>query len=121
MTTDIKERVFDKSALFSPGNGRDYLKTPEGEIFSINGLYCDQDGTINRYGRYVKIIDIRWTVVVWRDCYIGLNPDFSDKTERRLIFNGENRDEEILARYGYRMERDAEGYKNIVLTSQEAE
>lgn len=114
MTTDIRERVFDRSALYSPGNGRDYIKTPEGEIYSINGLYCDQDGNVARYGRYVKIIDIRWTVVVWQDCYTGLNPDFSYKTERRLIFSGDNTDEGILAHYGYRMERDAEGYKNIL-------
>lgn len=114
MTNDIRERVFDKSTLYSPGNGRDYLKTPEGEIYSINGLYCDQDGTVNRYGRYVKIIDIRWTVVIWQNCAVGLNEDYSYKTERRLIFNGDQRDEEILAHYGYRMERDAEGYKNVL-------
>ena len=113
MTTNIKEQVFPKSSLFSPGNGRDYLKTPEGEIFSINGLYCDKDGNQDRWGSYAKVIDIRWTVVIWQDCYVGLNPDYSYKTERRLVFTGDNRDEEILARYGYRMERDAEGYKNV--------
>jgi hypothetical protein len=114
MTTNIRERIFDKSALYSPGNGRDYLKTPEGEIFSINGLYCAEDGTIDRYGRYVKIIDIRWDVVVLQDCAVGRNADFTAITERRLIFRGDARDEEILAHYGYRMERDAEGYKNVI-------
>jgi nucleoside-specific outer membrane channel protein Tsx len=113
MTTNIKEQIFLKSALYSTPNGRDYLKTPEGEIFSINGLYCDQDGNQDRWGSYVKIMDVRWTVVVWRDCAVGLNPDYSYKTERRLQFSGDNKDEEILAHYGYRMERDSEGYKNI--------
>jgi hypothetical protein len=117
--TNIK-RVLDKDTLYSPGNGRDYIKTPEGEIFSINGLYCDADGTFNRWGRHVQIIDIRWTVVIWRDCYVGMNADFSYKTERRLVFNGDARDEEILAHYGYRMERDADGFENVLPLTQEA-
>jgi hypothetical protein len=116
---NIRERVFDKSALYSPGNGRDYLKTPEGEIFSINGLYCDADGTVNRYGQHVKVIDVRWSPVIWQDCSVGLDADFNTKWERRLIFTGDNRDEEILARYGYRVERDADGYKNILPLTQE--
>lgn len=112
---NIREQVFDRSNLHSPGNGRDYIKAGE-EIYSINGLYCDRDGNVDRYGLHVKIIDIRWTVVIWRDCYAGLNPDHSYKTERRLIFTGDSRDEEILAHYGYRVERDAGGHNNILLT-----
>lgn len=119
MITNIKERVFDKSALYSPGNGRDYLKTPEGEIFSINGLYCDADGADNPYGRHVKIIDIRWTVVVFQDCIIGMNNDFTYKTERRLIFTGDTRDQEILGHYGYRIEQTEGGYKNILPLAKE--
>lgn len=114
MTTNIREQIFPKSNLFSPGNGRDYLKTTDGEIFSINGLYCDAAGNIDRWGAYVRIIDIRWTVVVWRDCSIGLNADCSYKTERRLIFTGDAPDEEILPHYGYRIERDSRGYENVL-------
>ena len=111
---DIKQRVFPRGSLYSPGNGRDYLMTPEGEIFSINGLYCDKDGNQDRWGSYAQIMDIRWTVVVWRDCVVGTHADCSYRTERRLQFTGDNKDQEILAHYGYRVERDAEGYQNIV-------
>ena len=60
--TKIRDGVFSRDQFWSNGSGRDYIKVGD-EIASINGLYCDEDGTPNRWGKFIVVIDIRWMVL----------------------------------------------------------
>lgn len=83
---NIMDGIYGRDRLWSNNNGRDYIKIGD-EVFSINGLYCDQHGKPERWGKHVKIMDIRW-VVVSRD---------HDGT---LRYRGDARDRAALEHWG---------------------
>lgn len=87
--TNIRNQIYKRDQLWSSHNGsRDYIKVGD-EVFSINGLYCDEKGKQDRWGKHVIIIDIRW-VVVERSSYDG-----------KLRYRGDGHDVGALDHYGY--------------------
>jgi hypothetical protein len=88
MATNIRNQVFQKSQLWSGKGGRDYIKVGD-EIFSINGLYCDQKGNPDRWGGFVTIVDIRWVVV-------GVSSH-----DGALCYEGDGNDIQALDHWGY--------------------
>ena len=88
MTMNIRDGIYDCNQLWSNSNGCDYIRIGD-EIYSINGLYVDKDGQPDRWGRHVKIMDIRWVVLA------------VNSYTRKLTYQGDQRDVAALDHWGY--------------------
>jgi hypothetical protein len=86
--TNIRNKVYRRDQLWSNSKGRDYIKVGD-EIWSINGLYCLEDGTLHRWGSHVTVIDVRWPVLIHRQ-YDG-----------KLEYVGDAHDDGALRHWGY--------------------
>jgi len=87
----ILDQVFEQSQLWGGAGGRDYIRI-EDSIFSVNAVNCEKDGSINRWGRFVRVMDVRWVVVD-----VGV-------VDGVLSFRGDKADLQALEHWGYRLE-----------------
>jgi hypothetical protein len=85
---NIRDGIYNRSQLWSNDKGRDYIRIGD-EIYSINGLYVDEKGNPDRWGRHVKIVDIRWVVLA------------VNSHTRKLTYQGDQRDVAALDHWDY--------------------